>query len=262
MTSLLDFYDPHLYDLGAGDADVDGTLGYYLAKVGPVPQQILDIGAGTGRFAIPLATAGHAVLAIDRSERMLAALERHARMSLPANTIRIECRQFGPRQHEGPMDVALATDDFLLHLLSSEELTEFFRNLASWLRPGGRFLTDIRSRKMADLKAARPPFILRSCQLVRDESRDGSVSYVNVTYWEAYDEKTQVLETTCQYQILDALGEVTRSYFRILRQRLHKSADIREAAVLAGFTLVKHTERNGTADALECDLGGSFEFRY
>jgi hypothetical protein len=164
---------------------------------------------------------------------------------------------------EEPMDVAIATDDFLLHLLSSAELEAFFHDLASWLRLGARFLTDIRSRNITDLMAAaRPPLTFRSCPLVKDESKDGSVSYVHVAYCEAYEESTQLLETTCQYQILDALGEVTRSYFRVLRQRVHKTVEIREAAALAGFALVEHTKRNCTAAALECDLGGSFEFRY
>jgi SAM-dependent methyltransferase len=262
MTALWDFYDPHLYDLAAGDADVGGTLDYYLKKVGPVPQRILDIGAGTGRFAIPLAAAGHDVIAIDRSERMLAALERRAGSSLEPSTLCTKCRQFGPRRDEDPIDVAIATDDFLLHLLSSEELADFFRSLASWLRPGGRFLTDIRSRNIADLMAAtRPPFTVRSWPFARDESTDGSVSYVHVAYWEAYDETTRLLQTTCQYQILDALGEVTRSYFRVLQQRVHKSAEIRDAADLAGLALVEHTKRNSLEAALECDLGGSFEFR-
>ncbi len=103
---------------------------------------------------------------------------------------------------------------------------------------------------------------MRSCRLAKDEAEDGNVSYVHVAYWEAYVESTQLLETTCQYQILDAVGEVTRSYFRVLRQRVHRGAEIREAAVQAGFALVGHTQRNCAAPACEDDLGGSFEFRY
>jgi 2-polyprenyl-3-methyl-5-hydroxy-6-metoxy-1,4-benzoquinol methylase len=40
----------------------------------PRGQPVLDFGAGTGRLSIPLARAGHAVLAVDISERSLAAL--------------------------------------------------------------------------------------------------------------------------------------------------------------------------------------------
>jgi 2-polyprenyl-3-methyl-5-hydroxy-6-metoxy-1,4-benzoquinol methylase len=45
----------------------------------PADGVIIDFGAGTGRLSIPLARAGYAVLAVDASERSLAALEETAR---------------------------------------------------------------------------------------------------------------------------------------------------------------------------------------
>jgi len=260
LTSITDFYDPYLYELGAGDADAGDTLAYYRDKVGHDRQRILDIGAGIGRFAIALAEGGHSVLALDQSARMVDALERRSKSAKLAGTLSVQLRPFGPRRHEEAIDVAIAPDDFLLHLLSSEALEAFFRDLASWLVVGGRFLTDIRSRDIAALeRAARPPFVVRAFSLARDD-RGAASTYVHVSSFEAYEVSSQLLETTCQYQILDAAGEVTRSYVRVLRQRVHTSSEVRDAAARAGFVLIAHTARNRSVPADETAVGGSFEF--
>jgi ubiquinone/menaquinone biosynthesis C-methylase UbiE len=42
----------------------------------PLGSRILDIGAGTGRAAIPFARKGHSVVAVDASLAMLASLRQ------------------------------------------------------------------------------------------------------------------------------------------------------------------------------------------
>lgn len=56
------------------DADLPLWLRLAERESGPV----LDIGAGTGRVAVPLAAAGHAVTALDRDPELLAALAERA----------------------------------------------------------------------------------------------------------------------------------------------------------------------------------------
>jgi SAM-dependent methyltransferase len=262
VTSISDFYDPHLYELGVGDADETETIEYYISKLQPASKKVLDIGAGTGRFAIPLAALGHFVLALDRSARMLKALERRRDKVGVTSNLRVECRCFGPRRDDDLVDAAIAPDDFLLHLLSPEALIEFFSDLGSWLGVGGQLITDIRSRNSATLNAAaQSPSVCRAYPLVRDDAGEAGASYVHVVSWEIYDKSTQSLETTCQYQLLSDRGEVTRSFFRVLQQRIHSSREIYEAATLAGFELLEHTQRNLSTAALESDIGGSFSFR-
>lgn len=48
----------------------------YVTWCGPEPQEILELGCGTGRVTQHLVDAGHAVCAVDRSVEMLAALRR------------------------------------------------------------------------------------------------------------------------------------------------------------------------------------------
>lgn len=261
MSITADFYEPYLHELGAGDADSRDTIDFYVERIGSPRQRILDIGAGTGRISIPLAALGHEVVALDRSAQMLEALNRRSHSTLASGALRVVCRPFGPRAGEALVDVAIAPDDFLLHLTSPEELASFFVDLASWLRAGGRFVTDVRSRNIQDLEdAAHPPFVVRTFPLVKDELGSGGVFYVHVAYWEYYRPLTRILETTCQYQMLGAGGDVIRSTFRVLRQRVHTNAEIVQMATDAGFTLAEHTERNQTLKPTTRAIGGTFVF--
>jgi SAM-dependent methyltransferase len=60
-----------------------------IAHGGPV----LDVGAGTGRVALHLAGRGHAVVAVDRSAALLAALRERAG-DLPIETVQADARAF------------------------------------------------------------------------------------------------------------------------------------------------------------------------
>lgn len=60
---------------------------------GERPGGVLDLGAGTGRVALPLAAAGHPVTAVDTDPAVLAALaQRAADRSLPVETVRGDAR--------------------------------------------------------------------------------------------------------------------------------------------------------------------------
>lgn len=48
------------------------------AHAGPAPAAVVDVGGGTGRFAVPLAEAGHRVVVVDPNPDALATLARRA----------------------------------------------------------------------------------------------------------------------------------------------------------------------------------------
>ena len=65
-----------LYDLDL--VEDPGDLDLYLALAARAGGSVLELAAGTGRIAVPLAEAGHAVTAVDIDAAMLARLRRRA----------------------------------------------------------------------------------------------------------------------------------------------------------------------------------------
>src|SRR6267378_3615501 len=77
-----------LYDLDL--ADDPGDLDLYLALAGRTGGPVLELGAGTGRLAVPLAAAGHRVTAVDIDAAMLDRARHRARDEGPAVVGRVE----------------------------------------------------------------------------------------------------------------------------------------------------------------------------
>ncbi|MGC9221076.1 MAG: class I SAM-dependent methyltransferase [Solirubrobacteraceae bacterium] len=62
-------------------------------QAAPAGEGVLDVGAGTGRVAIPLAAAGHAVTAIDLEQELLRELDRRAvQLQLSLTTVCADAR--------------------------------------------------------------------------------------------------------------------------------------------------------------------------
>lgn len=77
-----------LYDLDLEDDP--GDLDLYLALAGRAAGPILELAAGSGRLAVPLAAAGHDVTAVDLDPAMLERARDRARDAGPAVAGRLE----------------------------------------------------------------------------------------------------------------------------------------------------------------------------
>jgi SAM-dependent methyltransferase len=103
---------------------------------GPAATTVLDIGGGTGGFAVPLAELGCAVEVVDPSPDSLAALERRAAEAGVGERVR-------PRQGDASDVVALlgaaAVDLVVCHSVLEvvEDPEAALRDMVTVLRPGG-----------------------------------------------------------------------------------------------------------------------------
>ncbi|MGI8712872.1 MAG: class I SAM-dependent methyltransferase [Solirubrobacteraceae bacterium] len=98
------------HDLECGGYAEDLELWQRLADA--QPGAVLDVGAGTGRTTLPLARTGHAVLAMDLEDELLAVLRERAD-GLQVRTLVGDARAFGLGEEFGLCIVPMQTVQLL-----------------------------------------------------------------------------------------------------------------------------------------------------
>ncbi len=132
-----------LYDLDL--VDDPGDLDLYLALAQRADGPVLELAAGTGRLAVPLATAGHRVTAVDIDPAMLArATARAAAAGLPDGRFEaVRADLLGLRlPRAGQYRLAFIGLNSIMVLADRERQREAFRTLAAHLAPGGLAVVD------------------------------------------------------------------------------------------------------------------------
>jgi SAM-dependent methyltransferase len=124
----------------------------------------VDLGAGFGLHAIPMAKAGFSVIAIDSCEHLLDEL-RSLAGSLPITTVNDDLSRF--RVHApGPLDVVLCAGDTLTHLTSLAVVERLLTDVAASLAAGGMFAATFRDYVSKTLEGDARFILVR-----RDENR-------------------------------------------------------------------------------------------
>jgi len=102
----------------------------------------VDLGAGFGMHALPLAQRGWDVLAIDSSDYLLNELRQRD----TSNSIRTECDDLlnFPLYLEGPPNLVLCMTDTLLHLPNEDAVAGLLTDVAQALADDGRFIITLR----------------------------------------------------------------------------------------------------------------------
>ena len=99
---------------------------------------VVDVGAGTGALAVPLAARAQRVVAVDVSSAMLAELRLRSRR---AGITNIESRVAPIEAFEMPPgSVDLVVSNYALHHLLDHDKQRFVERAAVWLRPGGKLV--------------------------------------------------------------------------------------------------------------------------
>lgn len=121
----------HDVECGAYDVDLDLWRRFAVAADGP----ILDVGAGTGRISLDLASRGHDVIALDADPDLIAELDRRAAAAgLAVQTVCADARDFTLPREVAQVIVPMQT----LQLLGgSDGRAAFLRCTARHLRSGG-----------------------------------------------------------------------------------------------------------------------------
>jgi S-adenosylmethionine-dependent methyltransferase len=132
---------------------------------------VVDVGGGTGGFAVPLAEAGHDVTVIDSSPDALAALTRRAAEAGVADRVRAlqgDADSFADLVAPGSVDVALCHS--VLEVVDSP--ADVAAALAGTLRHGGAASVIVANRNAAVLARAMGGHLDIALALLRD--KDGT----------------------------------------------------------------------------------------
>lgn len=110
----------------------------------PPGRRLLDLGCGTGGFAIEMSSRGYDVVGVDHSEAMLA----RARRKAESRGARVEwiCEDMRRFEAPGGFDVVTSLYDTLNHLLTSADLLKTVRRVRASLADSGVFLFDTNNR--------------------------------------------------------------------------------------------------------------------
>jgi SAM-dependent methyltransferase len=112
----------------------------------------LDLGAGPGLHAIPLAQMGFSVVAWDSCDRLLEELRQQAGAH-PIRAIRGDLLSFR-REFSGTADVVLCMGDTLPHLSSLTEVEKLLGDVAAVLSAQGIFVTTFRDYASREMKGS------------------------------------------------------------------------------------------------------------
>jgi SAM-dependent methyltransferase len=205
------------HDLECGGYRAD--LPYWHALAERCTGAVLDVGAGTGRVALPLARAGHAVVALERDATLAAELSRRA-AALP---VEVRCADACDFTLEAPVALAIVPMQ-TIHLL--ERRTAFFACARRALQPRGMLA-------IALLGDGVEPFEL---ELEPDTVQFGAVRYESAPTALRRRDGVVALERR-RSRICDGASE---SSIDLTRLRECDSATLVAEARAHGFALLEH----------------------
>ncbi|MGH2511955.1 MAG: class I SAM-dependent methyltransferase [Candidatus Limnocylindrales bacterium] len=213
-----------LYDLDLAE-DPGDDIELYLALAERTGGPILELAAGTGRIARPLAGAGHAVTALDLDPAMLARLAADR----PARVTCVEADLLTWRPAEPVFRLAILGLNSLFLLTERHQQRAALASLAAALAPGGLAVIDIWLPDAADLARYDRRLVL---DYVRTEPDSGRIVTRMVSA--VHDAATSTV-------LLDAIydegrpGDPTQRWIRRDVLRLVGPAELIDFATAAGL---------------------------
>ena len=183
-----------IYDIEYGhDYDVLFWLSLAEREGGP----IVEWGAGTGRIAAPLATAGHDVTAVEVSGPMVEKGEsRNGSVEWTHGDMRNV--KLGRR-----FRLAVCAFNSFLCLTSLDDALSFLRNAREHLEPGGLLGIEVSAfspEELADLPG--------NPELRHDFTRETPAGWLDRFSVSSYDAASQLLSMRLFYELYDSMGEL------------------------------------------------------
>src|SRR6516165_3156214 len=120
-----------LYD--PWSASVVEDVAFYLERARATGGPVVELGVGTGRIAVPIASDGIAVIGVDSSAGMLAVARERAELAAVELDLRLGDIRMPPV--EGPVPLVIAPFRSLLHMETDADRRAVLRAVHGLLEP-------------------------------------------------------------------------------------------------------------------------------
>jgi SAM-dependent methyltransferase len=196
-----------------------------LARHGPQVRRIADLGAGTGDLAIALARRGFAVVAVDRSEPMLAlARAKAAAAGLAAAPLLFVAQDLRALRLAPPVEAAVCVYTVMNQLTDDGDLDRALAAVTAALVPRGLFLFELNlPASYARYWSGTETVELADAVIVREHRRRSGAPVIEA-----------------RVRIRSAAGEVED----FIAQRLYSDSEAERALAAAGFAVLERTAFN------------------
>lgn len=135
--------------------EVQEDIAHYVGMAQGTTTPVVELAAGTGRIAIPLAEAGYDVIAIDASTAMLDLLRAKATAAGVAERIDVRVGDLRRPEVDGSYDRVLIPFRSLLHLPDDDARLAALQAARALLTPEGYLAFDVFSPTPADVQATQ-----------------------------------------------------------------------------------------------------------
>ncbi|MDQ3822726.1 MAG: class I SAM-dependent methyltransferase [Actinomycetota bacterium] len=130
-----------LYD--PWSASVTEDVDFYVAEARTAGGEVVELGVGTGRIAVPIAAAGIRVVGVDSSRGMLDVCAERAREAGVADLLDLRLGDLRDPPVSGPVPLVLCPFRSYLHLLTEADRRRALAAAYRLLVPGGRLIFDV-----------------------------------------------------------------------------------------------------------------------
>jgi SAM-dependent methyltransferase len=222
-----------LYDLDL--VEDPGDLDLYLALASRSGDPVLELAAGTGRLAVPLAAAGHRVTAVDIDPAMLERARFRAAAAGPETEGRIDFVEADLLGLElpgaGAFRLAFIALNSLFLLATRDAQRDAFRTMARHLAPGGLAVVDVWLPDADDLARFDGRLILEY-----ERTDAGTREVVTKVAAAQHDASNGVVSLTAIYES-GAQGAAPTRVVRRDALRLVSAGELRDYAEAAGLVV-------------------------
>jgi SAM-dependent methyltransferase len=130
-----------LYD--PWSASVTEDVDFYVEEAGAAGGDVVELGVGTGRIAVPIAAAGIRVVGVDSSQGMLDVCAERGREAGVAQLLDLRLGDLSDPPVSEPVPLVICPFRSYLHLLTEADRRRALAAAHRLLVPGGRLVFDV-----------------------------------------------------------------------------------------------------------------------